>query len=104
VWRHLDGDRVAKRHLTRHSWPRARPDAFDDDHRAADGGESEMGTPGVAEVDDDGEKGDGDDESDDESDDEGGSRVEEASDASRRRGHWDDGTTRRGDARETLRG
>ena len=94
MWRHLDGDRVAKRHLTRHSWPRARPDAFDDDHRAADGGESEMGTPGVAEVDDDGEKGD----------DEGGSRVEEASEASRRRGHWDDGTTRRGDARETLRG
>lgn len=69
MWRHLDGDRVAKRHSTRHSWPRARPDAFDDDHRAADGGESEMGTPGVAEVDDDGEKGDGDDESDDESDD-----------------------------------
>lgn len=63
-----------------------------------------METSGVVAVDDDGEKGDDDDESDGESDDERGSRVEEASDASRRRGHRDDGTTRRGDARETLRG
>jgi hypothetical protein len=95
--------RVAKRHITRRSRARARPDAFDDDHGAGGGGESEMGTSGVVAVDDDGEKGDDDDENDGESDDQGGSRVE-ASDASRRRGHRDDGTTRRGDARETLRG